>query len=325
MMFGIDQAYFDISQAPTIQFVVPENAPTRKSVINDVFKEIDGENLVNFDDNVSTGDILSDAYNMTTTDLIPTSTAINYRYNATIAATNQLIGERPVTPGRFGSPTLDNVLLDDGNGQRKLVANSSNSFILSASIYSNDRNVSPFISDDGLSLYNIRWNINNLPLTNNQITLVSGGANYNANATYAVVSNPSIIGGEPATVSLNVANGIINSVYVNYPGSGYLETPTITIVDSSGSGSNAAVSLVSELSPNGGNAATRYVTKKVVLTPDNESGDLRVYLSAYKPQGTDVHVFYKILSRTDTQKFEDGYWQLMTPYTESILFLKNIK
>jgi len=52
MMFGIDQAYFDISQAPTIQFVVPENAPTRKSVINDVFKEIDGENLVNFDDNV---------------------------------------------------------------------------------------------------------------------------------------------------------------------------------------------------------------------------------------------------------------------------------
>ena len=324
MMFGIDQAYFDITQTPTIQFVVPENAPTRKSVINDVFKEIDGENLVNFDDNVSTGDILSDAYNMTTTDLIPTSTAINYRYNATIAATNQLIGERPVTPGRFGSPTLDNVLLDDGNGQRKLVANSSNSFILSASIYSNDRNVSPFISDDGLSLYNVVWNINNLPLTNNQITLVSGGANYNANATYAVVSNPSIIGGEPATVSLNVANGIINSVYVNYPGSGYLETPTITIVDSSGSGSNASVSLVSELSPNGGNAATRYVTKKVVLTPDNESGDLRVYLSAYKPQGTDVHVFYKILSRTDTQKFEDGYWQLMTPIQNQSYFSKTL-
>lgn len=324
MMFAVDQAYFDISQSPTIQFVVPENIPSRKSVINDIFKEVDGEDLINFDDSISTSDILSDAYNLTTTDLIPTTAGINYRYNATVAATNQLIGERPVTPGRFGSPTLDNILLDDGNGQRKLVANSSNSFILSATIYSNDRNVSPFISDDGLSLYNIVWNMNNLPLTNSQISLVSGGANYNANATYAVVSNPSIIGGEPATVSLNVANGIINSVYVNYPGSGYLETPTITIVDSSGSGSNASVSLVSELSPNGGNAATRYVTKKVVLQPDNESGDLRVYLSAYKPQGTDVHVFYKILSRTDTQKFEDGYWQLMTPIQNQSYFSKTI-
>ena len=62
----------------------------------------------------------------------------------------------------------------------------------------------------------------------------------------------------------------------------------------------------------GGPAATRYVTKKVVLEGGFDSGDLNVYLSAYRPLGTDVNVYYKVLSRNDTQTFDEGYWQLMT-------------
>jgi hypothetical protein len=58
----------------------------------------------------------------------------------------------------------------------------------------------------------------------------------------------------------------------------------------------------------------------VVLTPANDSGDLRVYYTAYKPLGTRVDVYYKILNRNDTQNFEDGNWQLMTQLSNNNVY-----
>jgi hypothetical protein len=51
------------------------------------------------------------------------------------------------------------------------------------------------------------------------------------------------------------------------------------------------------------------------MTPGNDSGDLRVYLTAYQPSNTGIYVYYKILSSQDTQQFDQGSWQLMTPTT----------
>jgi len=48
------------------------------------------------------------------------------------------------------------------------------------------------------------------------------------------------------------------------------------------------------------------------LTPENDSGDLRVYYTAYKPVGSKILVYYKLLNRNDTQIFDDQNWQLMT-------------
>ena len=39
---------------------------------------------------------------------------------------------------------------------------------------------------------------------------------------------------------------------------------------------------------------------------------LRVYYTAYKPFGTSVYVYYKILNAEDTELFENQDWQLMT-------------
>jgi hypothetical protein len=75
----------------------------------------------------------------------------------------------------------------------------------------------------------------------------------------------------------------------------------------------AIVNVYGETGQHGGNSYSRYFTKKVVLTPGNDSGDLRVYLTAYQPPGTGIYVYYKILSSQDTQKFDQGSWQLMTP------------
>ena len=49
-----------------------------------------------------------------------------------------------------------------------------------------------------------------------------------------------------------------------------------------------------------------------MLAPGNDSGDLRVYLSAYWPLGAGIYVYYKVLSSQDTSPFESGNWQLMT-------------
>jgi len=170
------------------------------------------------------------------------------------------------------------------------------------------------ISDAGLSVYSIKWNINNAELSNSVITLTSGGTGYNANTISVTASAPDISGGTQAYLTANVANGVIQNIYVTTPGSGYLATPTITITDAAtrSGNSNAAVTVVSEYSPSGGNALARYVTKKNTLSATNDSQDLRVYFTAYRPSGTNIYVFYRVQNRNDSQTFENGTWQLMT-------------
>jgi hypothetical protein len=52
-------------------------------------------------------------------------------------------------------------------------------------------------------------------------------------------------------------------------------------------------------------------------TQANDSGDLRVFYTAYRPKGTNIYVYYKILNRNDIQPFENSKWQLMTTVTGS--------
>ena len=324
LMFVVNQALFDTTQTPKIQFVVPNNVPSRKSLTNFVNGTVQANTIVNFDNTLSTSNVLSDAFNITTTDLLPTTSSINYSYNSTVNSTGNYAGEVSVAPGRFGAPKMTNVLLNDGQGERAFVANSKNSFMVYATLSSNDSNVSPILSDDGLTVYSVKYNINNLPFSNSQITIISGGTGYNVNTTTVSVSAPDQVGGVQATAAANIANGVIQSVYVTYGGSGYLSTPNVSIVDANTTpGSNASLSLFSEYSPKGGNAATKYITKKVVLSPGNDSGDLRVYLSAYRPVGTNILVMYKILNASDTQSFDTGSWQLMTPMTNYTFYSKS--
>jgi hypothetical protein len=58
----------------------------------------------------------------------------------------------------------------------------------------------------------------------------------------------------------------------------------------------------------GGRAKARYISKKVVLADGQEAEDLRVYLTAYKPSGSDVHVYYKVLNGEDSDTFDQSRW-----------------
>jgi hypothetical protein len=219
-----------------------------------------------------------------------------------------------VTPGKYGTPTYDDIYLNDGYGERVLVADSNTSFSLYANMSTTDDAVSPIISDDGLSVYTIRWNINNLELTNSMISVANTGGGYNANTILVTVTSANGYG-SGATAVANVVSGNIRNIYITSGGSGYATTPTITVSDPTTrltGNANVVISIAGETSKSGGNGLAKYFTKKVVLDQGFDSGDLRVYFTAYRPVNTDIYVYYKILSRSDTQLFDDGSWQLMT-------------
>jgi hypothetical protein len=304
---------FDTTQTPTISFNVVQGLPFRKLGRNDIQHKLDANNVSNLHGNFSRN-MRSDAYNLTTTDFVPTQTNIGYQYSATLANGQTPVGPYAITPGKYGSPTPDNIALNDGQGERLLIANSNASFSMTATLTSSDPNVSPIISDDGISMYNLRYMINNMGLGNNVISLVNAGKGY-SNGNVVITTSAPDIGTNYALLAAGPvdANGNITSVYVQSAGSGYLTTPKIYITGPNTAQANAIV--YGETSQHGGNSWAKYFTKKVVLTPGNDSGDMRVYYTAYKPIGTDIAVYYKILSMNDTQNFDDGSWQLMTQVT----------
>jgi hypothetical protein len=255
------------------------------------------------------------ALNISTTDFLPGETALNYSYSATLNSSFTAATTAGITPGKYGTPTYDDIYLNDGFGERVLVASSNTSLSLYAVMSTTDDAVSPMISDDGLSVYTIRWNINNLELTNSMISVANTGGGYNVNTLSVTVTSANGYGSGAVAVANVSAQGNITSIFITSGGSGYATTPIITISDPTTrltGNANAVITIAGETSKSGGNGLAKYITKKVVLDEGFDSGDLRVYFTAYRPVNTNIYVYYKILSRTDTQLFDDGNWQLMT-------------
>ena len=324
MMFVIDNCIFNTASTPAIQFVVPKKLPLRKDVTSD----LDHFNNANTVPNVSGvyygADMRADAFNITTTDFIPTLTNITYTYTPTLQSNYSTDSTKSVSPGKYGTSMPQHIYLNDGFGPRVLDSNSNTSFTLTASLNSNDKYVSPVISDDGTSLYDIRFNINDMGISNTDITVTSGNtagvtAIYTSTPPAVTIGAPTAIGGTQAYATANVvSNGtggyIVDKINITSSGSGYIETPSVTI--SSNGTVSATATIAGETSAKGGNGLVRYITKNVVLTPSNDSSDLRVYYTAYKPLGSKINVYYKVINRNDTQLLDDQNWTLMAEIGE---------
>jgi hypothetical protein len=170
--------------------------------------------------------------------------------------------------------------------------------------------ISPAIDISRVGIIAVENRINNLGLSNSGISILDAGTGY-ANSSDVTVT---ISGGNGsgATAVANVVQNTIDAIYITNSGSGYTETPTISISAGSGGGSNASAVYSGETSKSGGNAEAKYITRRVTLSDGFDSGDLRVYLTAYKPQGTNILVYYKILSASDPELFDDKEWNLMS-------------
>jgi hypothetical protein len=242
------------------------------------------------------------------------STDISYRFNSLKSSTGLTAGLKPITP------TRDYIMNDDGG--RRVLTTQNNSFIVQATMSTIDPAVSPVIDTTRFGIIAVENIINNLPLQNNGFTIVSGGSGY-ANSTDVTVS---ITGGDGsgATAAATVVSNTVTAITLTNVGSGYTTSPTITITPGSGGGSGASVTYNGEDKKSGGNADARYITRKVTLADGFDSGDLRVYLTAYKPSDSNINVYYKLLSQSDPDEFDDKNYQLMTQLgNESFVSVNN--
>ena len=323
LMFDIVRCDFDINSVPTIPFILPEGLPQRRYGDNTFAAIQDPQYAANNNFGYSSNEeLLVSSFNVTATDLSFDVAPIQYSYKATLASTKALeVIPTIITPGKYGTATFNDIDLGDGKGERILMPSVANSFILNATIASIDSYVSPIISESGTTVYATKWYINNLGLSNTNITILDGGISY-SNSSQIVVSRTSNTSGVNALLSPVVnANGTITSINVIEPGSQYATTPTISIIDPNRSGNaNAVIVISGETNSNGGNGVYRYISKPVSLAPGFDAGDLRVYLTAYRPVNTNIYVYYKLLNRNDTQQFGDSDWQLMTMISGGNLF-----
>ena len=63
----------------------------------------------------------------------------------------------------------------------------------------------------------------------------------------------------------------------------------------------------------GGNALSKYITRRVVLEEGQDAEDLQVYVDAQIPTGASIKVYAKLLNQADTADFqEDIYWHELT-------------
>jgi hypothetical protein len=245
-----------------------------------------------------------DLINMNTGDLVIADTSLTYRFNSTVASTGASAGFKPFTP-------LEDYDMNDGSGRRVLVANSNSSFTVQATMATDDPSVSPVIDTTRFGFIAVENIINNLPLLNTGFIITNGGSGYANSSDVTVTISGGNGSGATATANVN-GSGIIDAVTLTNAGSGYTTSPTITLTPGSGGGSGAVVTYNGEDKKSGGNSEVRYITRRVTLADGFDSGDLRVYVTAYKPSGSNIFVYYKLLSTSDTDDFDDKEYQLMT-------------
>jgi hypothetical protein len=114
-----------------------------------------------------------------------------------------------------------------------------------------------------------------------------------------------------------IANGFVSNVIVVDTGTGYTTNPSISISGLTpvvGS-INAAVQCTGEERNSGGPMLSKYISRRVTLKDGFDASDMKVVLSAYKPKGTDIHVYFKPHSASDQEKFDLKNYILMSQET----------
>jgi hypothetical protein len=196
----------------------------------------------------------------------------------------------------------------------------ANNYYLRATMSTTDTKISPAIDLSRINLITVENQVNLGSLANSDLVITNGGTNYSS--PVLTISAPT--SGTTATATAAITSNVITSVTVTNGGTGYYETPTVTITDSvSGTESGAVVTAQSELNASGGNSKSRYITRRVNLEDGFDAQDIRVILNAYKPKDTEIKVYYRVWNDQDPGDFEEKPYVLMTQETDSNLISAN--
>jgi hypothetical protein len=189
-----------------------------------------------------------------------------------------------------------------------LTTYAANNVYLRATMTSNDSKVSPAIDTSRINFITVENQVNRGSFANSDVVISANGSGYSA-GTFDITGN-SGTGGE---VTITVDSGAIATAYISGAGTGYYEDASITLTG----GTAGSITLSTELGSNGGNAKTRYITRRVTLEDGFDAQDLKVMLNAYKPKDTDIKVYYRVHNADDSEDFETKPYVLMTQQTDS--------
>lgn len=212
----------------------------------------------------------------------------------------------------FGADLQNSSLASD---RRRIVsAGNANSTQVQATLSTLDPDISPMLNSERLSLITVTNLINNGSLANADISVTSPGNHINAANIVVTISAPTGTDGIQATANIlpsGLSGNSVISVNVREVGAGYIVSPTITISEP-GAPSNATAVVYGEDQKFGGNGITKYVTRMITLADGFDAGDLHVFMSAVRPQGTDIEVYYKVMSAQDSDVLSNKHWTPMS-------------
>lgn len=233
---------------------------------------------------------------------------------------------------------------------RYVMRGNASSLIVRADLATTDPDISPIINKESIAVAAFQYIINNAGISNTDISITVRGDGYTSNnstgnvvygsssesknaaaqlyrerflannynvAFYNITitganNNPEASGAEGFLVANTNGSNSADYIVITNPGSGYYETPTISIqAPNSDLEEDAGAVIFGETGTKGGNILARYLTREITLVDGFECGDIRVFLDAIKPAGTDIQVYYKILGIDDPQKLGDKSWVRM--------------
>jgi hypothetical protein len=234
--------------------------------------------------------------------------------------------------------------------RRRILVGNTNSYLLTTELSTTNPDVSPIVNLERLALQATTYFINNGGLSNVLISITNAGSGYNAVSTNVMSNvivgssntslnafaqlyrqtylannanvgfyNITLSGGGPAVVDavgFAVANtdgtNTINHIVIAAGGSGYIETPNVSIATGNSTSNVRAYAQVNgETDKSGGNMLARYISREIVLEDGFESGDLRVFMDAIRTSVNDIQVYYKVVSADDPERISSKRWRRM--------------
>lgn len=205
---------------------------------------------------------------------------------------------------------LDNEVVPSGG--RISITPTSATYNLIATMTTGDSSISPILYPDSAKFLGIQNYIDNANLAQTNFTIVRPLGGFPANTNVLLTINS--VSGSGAVVYANSnTSGNLTSIVVSDGGSGYTDNVTVTV----GSSNTGIISVSAETDSSGGPALAKYISRVATLAEGFDAGDLRVFLTAYKPVGTDIKVYYKVKNSNDPDKFEDKKYIEMNQKTST--------
>jgi hypothetical protein len=196
----------------------------------------------------------------------------------------------------------------------------NNSMIVRIDLSTKNRDVSPIIYHNRQNMVTIENVINDTGLTPDRFTITDPGENYDTDNAYITITSSTGYGANAWAVA-DPETGNIVSIFVDSAGVGYVGDVTATL--GGGAGSNATISISSETGSSGGPALARYISRTVTLADGFDAGDLRLFLTAVKPPGSNVNIYYKVRNSLDPTTIEECDWVRMAQQTSQYTFSVN--